>query len=76
MATTRSARLLRPGTPDSGHGTHVAGTIGGTTYGVAKNVTLVSVRVLACNGKGTTAQVINGIEWVTAHAIEARGRQL
>jgi len=49
----------------SGHGTHVAGTVGGTTYGVAKNVTLVSVRVLNCFGSGTWAQVIAGIDWVT-----------
>ena len=50
----------------NGHGTHVAGTIGGTTYGVAKGVTLVPVRVLDCNGSGTTSGVIAGIDWVTA----------
>jgi len=49
-----------------GHGTHVAGTVGGTSYGVAKNVTLVAVRVLDCSGGGTTAGVIAGIDWVTA----------
>ncbi|MDP9792644.1 subtilisin family serine protease/subtilisin-like proprotein convertase family protein [Catenuloplanes nepalensis] len=49
-----------------GHGTHVAGTIGGTTYGVAKNVELVAVRVLDCEGRGTIAGVIAGIDWVTA----------
>jgi subtilisin family serine protease len=48
-----------------GHGTHVAGTIGGTTYGVAKNVTIKAVRVLDCDGSGTTAQVVAGIDWVT-----------
>ena len=48
-----------------GHGTHVAGTVGGSTYGVAKNVTLVAVRVLNCQGSGTYAQVIAGIDWVT-----------
>ncbi|HZN19782.1 MAG TPA: S8 family serine peptidase, partial [Micromonosporaceae bacterium] len=48
-----------------GHGTHVAGTTGGTAYGVAKGVTLVGVRVLDCNGSGTYAQVIAGIDWVT-----------
>jgi subtilisin family serine protease len=48
-----------------GHGTHVAGTIGGATYGVAKNVTLKSVRVLDCSGNGTDAQVIAGIDYVT-----------
>ena len=46
-----------------GHGTHVSGTIGGTTYGLAKDVSLVAVRVLDCNGSGTNAQVISGIEW-------------
>jgi len=55
------------GTADdcNGHGTHVAGTIGGATYGVAKGVTLVGVRVLDCTGNGTWAQVISGIDWVT-----------
>jgi len=48
-----------------GHGTHVAGTIGGTTYGIAKGVTLKSVRVLDCTGNGTDAQVIAGIDYVT-----------
>ncbi|MFI6286454.1 S8 family peptidase [Streptomyces sp. NPDC051018] len=51
-----------------GHGTHVAGTIGGKTYGVAKNVSLVAVRVLDCQGAGSTAGVIAGIDWVTANA--------
>jgi subtilisin family serine protease len=49
----------------SGHGTHVAGTIGGTTYGVAKNVNIVAVRVLNCAGTGSTSGVIKGINWVT-----------
>jgi subtilisin family serine protease len=53
----------------NGHGTHVAGTLGGTTYGVAKKVRLVSVRVLDCHGDGTTSDVITGIAWVTAHAV-------
>ena len=48
-----------------GHGTHVAGTIGGSTYGVAKQVGLVAVRVLNCQGSGSTSQVIAGIDWVT-----------
>jgi subtilisin family serine protease len=51
----------------NGHGTHVAGTVGGTTYGVAKGVTLVPVRVLDCAGSGTTAGVIAGINFVTAN---------
>ncbi|WP_232796970.1 S8 family peptidase [Blastococcus atacamensis] len=53
----------------NGHGTHVAGTIGGTTYGVAKSVSLVAVRVLNCSGSGTNAGVIAGIDWVTAHHV-------
>jgi subtilisin family serine protease len=50
----------------NGHGTHVAGTIGGSTYGVAKAVSLVAVRVLDCSGSGSTSGVIAGIDWVTA----------
>jgi subtilisin family serine protease len=52
----------------NGHGTHVAGTVGGSSYGVAKGVQLVAVRVLNCEGSGTTAQVVAGIDWVTANA--------
>lgn len=48
-----------------GHGTHVAGTIGGSRYGVAKEVSLVAVRVLNCQGSGSTSGVIAGIDWVT-----------
>ncbi|MEU5907096.1 S8 family serine peptidase [Micromonospora sp. NPDC047467] len=48
-----------------GHGTHVAGTVGGTTYGVAKNVQLVAVRVFNCDGRGTTSNVLAGVDWVT-----------
>ncbi|WBB78275.1 S8 family serine peptidase [Micromonospora sp. WMMD882] len=52
----------------NGHGTHVAGTVGGTAYGVAKGVKLVAVKVLNCNGSGTNAGVIGGVDWVTANA--------
>lgn len=52
----------------NGHGTHVAGTIGGTHYGVAKRVRLVAVRVLDCAGEGTLSGVIAGVNWVTSHA--------
>ena len=61
------------GTNDcNGHGTHVAGTVGGSTYGVAKAVTLVAVRVLGCSGSGSTSGVIAGVDWVTNnHAANA-----
>ncbi|MBQ0826396.1 S8 family peptidase [Streptomyces tagetis] len=51
----------------NGHGTHVATTIAGSTYGVAKKAKVVAVRVLDNNGSGTTAGVIAGIDWVTAN---------
>lgn len=55
------------GTNDgNGHGTHVSGTVGGTTYGVAKNVTLVAVRVLDSSGSGTNSGVIAGINFVAS----------
>ncbi|MDR7280508.1 S8 family serine peptidase [Catenuloplanes atrovinosus] len=53
-----------------GHGTHVAGTVGGATYGVAKDVNLVSVRVLDCNGSGSYSQIIAGVDWVTRNAVK------
>jgi len=58
----------RNGSDCNGHGTHVAGTVGGATYGVAKSVRLVAVRVLNCQGSGTSSQVIAGVDWVTGHA--------
>jgi subtilisin family serine protease len=51
----------------NGHGTHVAGTIGGSTYGVAKGVSLHAVRVLDCSGNGSDSTVIAGVDWVTAN---------
>jgi subtilisin family serine protease len=53
----------------NGHGTHVSGTIGGTIYGVAKQVALVAVRVLNCAGSGTYSGVIAGIDWVAANHV-------
>ena len=63
----RSAYYLNDGLEAwdcSGHGTHVAGTLGGTTYGVAKQVGIIPVKVLDCAGNGTSSSVIAGINWV------------
>lgn len=58
------------GTEDcDGHGTHVAGTVGGSTHGVAKGVALVPVRVLNCAGSGTWAGVIAGVDWVAGSSL-------
>jgi subtilisin family serine protease len=51
-----------------GHGTHVAGTVGSAVFGVAKEVKIVSVRVLNCENRGTTADVLAGYDWVAANA--------
>ena len=53
----------------NGHGTHVSGTIGGSTYGVAKSALLRGVRVLDCSGSGSTSGVIAGVDWVTNNHI-------
>ncbi|MFE9656990.1 S8 family serine peptidase [Micromonospora sp. NPDC006431] len=62
--------VLAGGIPDDcqGHGTALAGIVGGQLHGVAKDARLVPVRVLGCTGAGTTAQVIAGVDWVTANA--------
>jgi subtilisin family serine protease len=52
----------------NGHGTHVAGTVGGSAFGLAKAVQLMAVKVLDCNGAGDVASVVNGINFVTQHA--------
>ena len=55
------------GTTDcNGHGTHVAGTIAGTKYGIAKSASIIPVRVLDCNGSRTTSTVIAGLDWVAS----------
>jgi subtilisin family serine protease len=51
-----------------GHGTHVAGTAAGTSFGVAKRASIVGVRVLGCTGSGTTTDIVQGIDWVTANS--------
>ncbi|MEV7081358.1 S8 family peptidase [Streptomyces sp. NPDC093516] len=53
-----------------GHGTHVAGTVAGNAYGVAKKAKVVGVRVLNNSGQGTTAQVVAGIDWVARNAVK------
>ncbi len=59
------------GTEDChGHGTHVAGTLGGTNYGVAKNVTIHPVRVIACEGEGTEEMLLDGLDWITANHVK------
>jgi Tol biopolymer transport system component len=60
----------RNGNDCNGHGTHVAGIIGGNTYGVAKGAKLWSVRVLNCSNQGAATQVIAGIDWVTGHNVK------
>ncbi len=49
----------------NGHGTHVAGTLGGKTYGVAKGVRLMAVRVFGCSGSSSNATIVSGIDWVS-----------
>lgn len=58
----------------NGHGTHVAGTTGSTTYGVAKKTTLIAVKVLGCDGSGTNSGVIQGIQWASNDVV-SKGRQ-
>ncbi|MCY1046046.1 S8 family peptidase [Corallococcus sp. bb12-1] len=57
----------RNGVDCNGHGTHVSATVGGNMYGIAKSASLHAVRVLDCEGSGTTAGVVAGVDWVTEH---------
>ncbi|MFJ5634452.1 S8 family peptidase [Streptomyces goshikiensis] len=57
----------------AGHGTHVAGTVGGATYGVAKGVSLVSVKVADCRGSGRLSGILKGLEWMVKDAARAPG---
>ena len=61
---------LEPGNDCNGHGTHVAGTVGGNLYGVAKEVNLVSVRVFSCRGFTSYSRIIQGVEWITENAVK------
>ncbi|MFF2775478.1 S8 family peptidase [Streptomyces sp. NPDC058052] len=58
----------RAGQDCNGHGTHVAGTVAGKTYGVARKASLVSVRVLGCDGRGSYSGMIAGLDWVARNA--------
>jgi subtilisin family serine protease len=67
--------IVNPGTSATdcaGHGTHVAGTIGSKTYGVAKQAYLVPVRVLDCQGSGSTSQIVAGLNWIIANHPEGK----
>ncbi|KAK1830165.1 peptidase S8/S53 domain-containing protein [Podospora conica] len=57
-----------PDVDENGHGTHVAGTVGGKTFGVARKATLVAVKVLKADGSGSYSNIIKGIEWVVSNA--------
>jgi len=61
---------LTPQVDCNGHGTHVAGTVGGKIYGVAKAVKLIGVRVLDCTGSGSTSGVIDGVNWVAKNRVK------
>lgn len=67
VSTTSFDAFGGTGADCNGHGTHVAGTVGGSRYGVAKGVQLVAVRVLDCSGSGSWSGVIAGLNWVAAH---------
>jgi subtilisin family serine protease len=54
----------------NGHGSHVAGTVGSATYGVAKGVTLIGVRVFGCGSSGSNSTIVAGINWVAANAVK------
>ncbi|MFF1510281.1 S8 family peptidase [Streptomyces sp. NPDC058326] len=60
----------RNGADCQGHGTHVAGTVAGSTYGIARKASLVSVRVLGCDGRGDWAGIIAGIDWIAKNAVK------
>jgi subtilisin family serine protease len=58
----------------NGHGTHVAGTVGSTKYGIAKKATLVAVKVLSASGSGSTVGVIDGVEWTCKDHTEKKNK--
>ncbi|KAK6543511.1 Basic amino-acid permease [Orbilia ellipsospora] len=64
--------IVGAGTDEVGHGTHCAGLIGGKTYGVAKRVNLVAVKVLGANGSGSTSTVIQGMQWTVTNGVPGK----
>ncbi len=60
----------------NGHGTHVSGTVGGNTVGIARNVTLIAVKVLSCSGSGSNAGVISGIQFAAENAKKRNRRSV
>jgi subtilisin family serine protease len=72
----RASGTAQWGQDCNGHGTHVAGILGGRTFGVAKDVTIVSVRVLDCNGSGSVSNVVAGINYVTGQKKSNPGKPM
>lgn len=60
----------------NGHGTHVAGTIGSTTWGVSKKTNLIAVKVLDAEGSGSLSDVVAGLEWVVNDATSKNRKYL
>ncbi|MFJ9764991.1 S8 family peptidase [Streptomyces erythrochromogenes] len=71
--TGHNAVFLESSRDCNGHGTHVAGTVGGETYGVAKGVSLVAVKVADCRGDGRLSAMIKGLDWVVKDAARTPG---
>ncbi|KAG9120561.1 subtilisin-like serine protease [Ceratobasidium sp. 392] len=61
-----------PDKDDNGHGTHIAGTVAGERYGVAKNASIIAVKVLGANNRGYMSNVIAGVNWATEQALASR----
>lgn len=68
-----NAVFMESATDCNGHGTHVAGTVGGATYGVAKAVSLVAVKVADCRGSGTLSALVGGIDWMVKDSLKSPG---
>ncbi|MFE2287595.1 S8 family peptidase, partial [Streptomyces sp. NPDC059443] len=68
-----NAVFTESATDCNGHGTHVAGTVGGATYGVAKGVSLVAVKVANCRGEATLSAIVGGIDWVVRDSLRSPG---